>query len=302
LGPYRDLVDICRRNADKRINRRALEALIKAGAFDCFGHTRAVLMAALDQVLQITDQHQKAAVSGQSDFFGLATEAVDEVAPLNVDYATGVREWSAEELLACEKETLGLYLSGHPIDRYRTELSAFASSSLSEIRPGKRRIAGFIMSVRIIKTRRGRMAVISLDDQTARVEVTVYREVYERNLDKLVTDSMVIIEGECSVDEFSGDHAVQASEIMTLDEARNRLARALVLSLSENALTNGFVHELETMIGGHEHGRCPVAIEYTRADSRARLKLSERWRVNLSEGLLDGLKRQFGAQHVHLEY
>ena len=301
-GAYRDLVDICRRNADKRINRRALEALIKAGAFDCFGHSRAVLMAALEQVLQITDQHQKAAVSGQSDFFGLATEAIDEVAPLNVDYAAGVREWSTDELLACEKETLGLYLSGHPIDRYRTELSAFASSSLSEIRPGKRRIAGFIMSVRIIKTRRGRMAVISLDDQTARVEVTVYRDVYERNLDKLVTDSMVIIEGDCSVDEFSGEHAVQASEIMTLDEARNRLARALVLSLSETALVNGFVHELETMLGGHDHGRCPVAIEYTRIASRVRLKLSERWRVNLSEGLLDGLKRHFGAQHVHLEY
>ena len=301
-GPYRDLVDICRRNSDKRINRRALEALIKAGAFDCFGHSRAVLMAALDQVLQITDQHQKAAVSGQSDFFGLATEAVDEVAPLNVDYASGVREWSAEELLACEKETLGLYLSGHPIDRYRAELSAFASSSLSEIRPGKRRIAGFIMSVRIIKTRRGRMAVISLDDQTARVEVTVYREVYERNLDKLVTDMMVIIEGECSMDEFSGEHAVQASEIMTLDEARNRLARALVLNLGEPRLVNGFVHELKTMIGGHAHGRCPIAIEYTRPHSRARLKLGDGWRVNLSEGLLDGLKRHFGEQYVHLEY
>ena len=301
-GLYRDLVDLCRRNADKRVNRRALEALIKAGAFDCFGHSRAVLMAALEQVLQITEQHQKAAVSGQSDFFGLATEAVNEVAPLNIDYASGVREWSKDELLACEKETLGLYLSGHPIDRYRAELSAFASSSLAELKPGKRRIAGLIMSVRIIKTRRGRMAVISLDDGTARVEVTVYREVFERNLDKLVTESIVIIEGECSVDEFSGEHAVQASEIMTIDEARNRLARALVLSMSEAALDKTFVHELETMIAGHANGRCPIAIEYVRADSRARLKLGERWRVNVSEGLLDGLKRHLGAQHVHLEY
>ena len=301
-GLYRDLVDLCRRNADKRVNRRALEALIKAGAFDCFGHSRAVLMAALEQVLQITEQHQKAAVSGQSDFFGLATEAVNEVAPLNIDYASGVREWSKDELLACEKETLGLYLSGHPIDRYRAELSAFASSSLAELKPGKRRIAGLIMSVRIIKTRRGRMAVISLDDGTARVEVTVYREVFERNLDKLVTESIVIIEGECSVDEFSGEHAVQASEIMTIDEARNRLARALVLSMSEAELAKTFVHELETMIAGHANGRCPIAIEYSRADSRARLKLGERWRVNVSEGLLDGLKRHLGAQHVHLEY
>jgi DNA polymerase-3 subunit alpha len=146
------------------------------------------------------------------------------------------------------------------------------------------------------------MAVISLDDQTARVEVTVYRDVFERNLDKLVTDSIVIIEGECSVDEFSGDHAVQASEIMTIDEARNRLARALVLSMSEAELNNGFVHELETMIAGHANGRCPIAIEYARANARARLKLGEQWRVNVSEGLLDGLKRHFGAQHVHLEY
>ena len=301
-GVYRDMVDLCRRNSDKRINRRALDALIKAGAFDCFGHSRAVLMTALDQILQITDQHQQAAVSGQSDFFGLATEPTDQAAALNIDYARGVREWSKEELLACEKETLGLYLSGHPIDRYRTELSAFVSASLSELKPGKKRIAGLIMAVRIIKTRRGRMAVLSLDDSTARVEVTVYRDAFERNLDKLVSDALVVIEGECSVDEFSGEHALQAAEIMTIDEARNRLARMLVLNMSESELHNGFVHELESMIAGHANGRCPIAIEYARADSRARLRLGEQWRVNVSEGLLDGLKRHFGAQHVHLEY
>ena len=301
-GAYRDMVDLCRRNSDKRINRRALEALIKAGAFDCFGHARAVLMTALDQILQITDQHQQAAVSGQSDFFGLATEPTDQAAALNIDYARGVREWSKEELLACEKETLGLYLSGHPIDRYRTELSAFVSASLSELKPGKKRIAGLIMAVRIIKTRRGRMAVLSLDDSTARVEVTVYRDAFERNLDKLVSDALVVIEGECSVDEFSGEHALQAAEIMSIDEARNRLARMLVLNMSESELHNGFVHELESMIAGHANGRCPIAIEYARADSRARLRLGEQWRVNVSEGLLDGLRRHFGAQHVHLEY
>ncbi|MGE0860309.1 MAG: DNA polymerase III subunit alpha, partial [Gammaproteobacteria bacterium] len=301
-GPYKDLVDLCRRNADKRINRRALEALIKAGAFDCFDHARAVLMAALDQVLQITDQHQKASVSGQSDFFGLATEAADAPPPLEIAYATGVAEWTVEEILACEKETLGLYLSGHPIDRYRAELSSFASSSLAELKPGKKRIAGMIMAVRIIKTRRGRMAVVTLDDGTARIEVTVYRDTFERNLEKLVSDALVVVEGECSIDEFSGDHAVQANEIMTIDEARNRLARALVLNVRDASCANGFVRELEGMITPHAPGRCPIAIEYARAEARARLKLGEQWRVNLSENLLEGLKRHFGAQHVHVEY
>ena len=76
----------------------------------------------------------------------------------------------------------------------------------------------------------------------------------------------------------------------------------LVLNMSESELHNGFVHELESMIAGHANGRCPIAIEYARADSRARLRLGEQWRVNVSEGLLDGLRRHFGAQHVHLEY
>ncbi|MCZ6893317.1 MAG: DNA polymerase III subunit alpha [Gammaproteobacteria bacterium] len=303
-GDYRDILDLCRRNCEKRINRRALEALIKAGALDCLGRSRPVLMATVDRVLQITEQHMKATASGQSDFFGLATTTGDEGAPSSSDlqYASGVREWSQDELLACEKETLGLYLSGHPIDRYADELSSFASCTLSELRPGRKRVAGLIISVRIVKTRNGRMAVASLDDKTARIEVTVYREAFERYLHKLVTDHIVVIEGNCDVDDFTGDHSLQADEIITMEEARNRHARALVVNVSEPDLNNGFVTSLQLLIENYSNGRCPIAVEYLRSDCRARLQLGENWRVNATDTLLDGLRERFGDRQVEVEY
>ncbi|MEE2982880.1 MAG: DNA polymerase III subunit alpha [Pseudomonadota bacterium] len=303
-GEYRDILDLCRRNCEKRINRRALEALIKAGALDCFGRSRPVLMATVDRVLQITGQHLKAIASGQSDFFGLAAAAGDEDAAYSSDlyYASGVREWSQDELLACEKETLGLYLSGHPIERYAVELAAFASCTLGELRPGRKRIAGLVISVRIVKTRNGRMAVVLLDDKTARIEVKVYQEALERYLHKLVTDHVVAIEGNCDVDDFTEAHSVQADEIFTMEEARNRHARALVVNVSEPDLNDGFVSSLHLLIENYSNGRCPIAIEYLRPDCRARLQLGEKWRVNVTDTLLDGLRGHFGDRQIKVEY
>jgi DNA polymerase III subunit alpha len=303
-GPYLDLADLCKRNAEHKLNRRALEALIKAGALDSLGDSRPMLMAALDGVLQITEQHVKAKASGQSDFFGLETSAgtTEDADVLDLSALADVRPWSKEEILAGEKETLGLYLSGHPIDRYRHELDSFASCSLADLKPGKKRIAGLIMGVRIIKTRRGRMAIATLDDQTARIEVTVYREVFERCLEKLVNDQIVVIEGKCEVDEFSGEHRIQSEDIMSLDEARNRLAKAMVVNVSESQISNGFMDTLKTMISTHGNGKCPVAVEYACSNCRARLQFDDNWRVQVNDTLIDGLREYLGEQCVDIEY
>lgn len=304
-GSYRDLVDLCKRNASKKLNRRALEAVIKAGALDCFGSRRPVLMASLDHVLQVTEQHVKAEVSGQSDFFGLATnaEATEHDQAIDIDAMTEVRDWTPEELLAGEKETLGLYLSGHPLDRYRAEIGQFVSCPLADLKPGKKRIAGLIMAVRFIKTRRGRMAIATLDDKSARVEVTVYREAFERYMDKLVVDQIVVVEGKCDIDDFSGEHSIQAEEILHLDEARNRLAQALVLDVSPQQLANGFVDSLEGFIQQHDgESSCPVAIEYNQGSCHARIRLGPDWQVRLNDKLLDGLRSYLGDAAVVVEY
>ena len=212
-----------------------------------------------------------------------------------------VRAWSKDELLACEKETLGLYLSGHPIDRYSVELASFASCTLAELTLGRKRVAGLIMSVRTIKTRRGRMAVVTLDDKTARIEITVYREVFEQHVDQLVADQIVVIEGKSDIDDFTGDHSIEADKIMTIEQARNHLARALVLSVSESELGNGFIATLESLITT-SNGRCPIAIEYFRPEGCARLRLGDKWKVNATDTLIDGLKRLLGKRQVVIEY
>ena len=167
---------------------------------------------------------------------------------------------------------------------------------------GRKRVAGLIMGVRVIKTRRGRMAIVSIDDKTARAEVTVYREAFDKFLDKLIADRIVVIEGQCDVDEYSGNFSLQAEDIMTIDEARNRLARALVLRVDESLGSNDLVDDIQGVIGKHRQGECPIAVEYVRCDSRARLKLGEAWRVAVNDALIEDMRHCFGPEHVYLEY
>jgi DNA polymerase III subunit alpha len=302
-GAYRDLFDLCRRNDARKLNRRVLEALIKAGALDTFGARRRGLMTILEQALQAAEQQAKAAALGQSDLFGGAREgnahdALDEAAWAR---ALASEEWSQPQLLNWEKDTLGLYLSGHPIDRYRDELVGLSALRLVDLKPGRRRAAGLIVALRFTKSRRGRMAILTLDDNTARVEVTVYNEVLEAAVDKLATDRLVIIDGECSVDEFNGEPTLNAQAILSMDEARQRYARAVVIAL-EGSAVNALTDTLHSALKNYGRGTCPVAIDYASGAARARLRLSDEWRVLACEALLEQLRGQLGIAAIRVEY
>ena len=204
-------------------------------------------------------------------------------------------------MLGWEKETLGLYLSGHPIDRHRRELASLAGTRIAELRPGKRRVAGLIVAVRFMRSRRGRMAVLTLDDSTARMEVTVYNETLEAAQDKVIEDRIVIVEGECSVDEFSGDNALNAQRIWSLDELRQQFARTLVLQVNADASAD-LVPLLRTLLADHAPGNCGVAIDYARHDVCARVLLADDWRVRPSAQLLEQLESRLGTDAVSIEY
>jgi DNA polymerase-3 subunit alpha len=302
-GPYRDIFDLCRRNDGRRMNKRVLEALIKAGALDSMGARRRGLMNLVEHAMQAAEQQAKAAAVGQVDLFGGAAAApvADPVELGAWRAACEVDEWSQQQVLGWEKETLGLYLSGHPMDRYLKELGGLVSGRLSDLRPGKRRVAGLIVALRFMKSRRGRMAVLTLDDSTARVEVTVYNEALEAALDKVVEDRVVIIDGECSVDEFSGDHALNAQKITTIDELRQSLARSVVLSVDAAAF-NGLVPFLRSTLADYAPGSCAVAVEYRIDGAAARVRLADDWRVKATDKLLDNLQARLGDDAVRIEY
>jgi DNA polymerase-3 subunit alpha len=302
-GPYRDIFDLCRRNDGRRLNKRVLEALIKAGALDTMGARRRGLMNLVEHAMQAAEQQAKAAAVGQVDLFGgaAATPVAD---PVEVDAwrnACGIDEWSQQQLLGWEKETLGLYLSGHPMDRYARELSGLVSGGLADLRPGHRTVAGLIVALRFLKGKRGRMAIMTLDDNTARVEVTVYNDVLDSVLEKVVEDRVVIVEGECKVDDFSGDHALNAQKITTVDELRQARARRLVLCVDASGFS-GLVPFLQATLADYAPGPCAVAVEYRIEGAAARVRLADDWRVKATDKLLDNLQARLGDDAVRVEY
>ena len=303
-GPYRDIFDVCCRNDARKLNKRALEALIKAGALDCLGATRRGLASISAHAIQVSEQQARAAAVGQGDMFGLGDDRED--AP-NVDAeawarALATEEWPDKELLGWEKETLGLYLSGHPIDRYEHELCGLSTCRLADLKPGKqRRVVGLIVGVRMTKSRRGQMAIVTLDDKTARAEITVFSDVLDACLDRIVNDRMCMVIGDCTLDEFTGEHAIKADMVLGLDDARNEYASALKLTL-DSKFENGKLDTLKSTLKAYGPGRCPVTIEYANGCATARLRLSDDWRVTISDGLLEHCEAQFGENTAQIEY
>ena len=308
-GPYRDLFDICRRIDPKKANRRAVEAMIRAGAVDGLGPGRSVMMASLDNAFQIAEQHLKDHVSGQNDLFGLnadggVTQTGRAKKPLSPPFVM-VPEWSDTQRLAGEKETLGLYLTGHPIDRYETELSAMTTGCLIDLKGAPKQsviIAGLVMTIRTRNSRRGRIAFVSLDDRTARAELTLYSDVFRHYGSLVVKDRLIVVEGSVGVNDDSGRNTITAAKIYDIDQARATFAKCLLIHIETNSTGNGFVRELKEILNPFREGRCPVAVHYLNARAEAHLRLGEQWRVTLTDSLLDTLKASFGERSVQIEY
>ncbi|MFL6622045.1 MAG: DNA polymerase III subunit alpha [Sulfurifustis sp.] len=299
-GPFKDLFDFCKRIDARRINRRVLESLIKAGACDTLGVHRAALMASLTKAIAEADQHAAAAAAGQEDLFGGLTAPADSTAVYEV-----AAEWSEEQRLDGEKETLGLYLTGHPIARYAEELKRIISATIAELRPTDDRaivVAGLVVGMRVMQTRRGdRMAFITLDDRTGRLELAVFSELFERHRDLLVKDVLLVVKGHVSVDEYTGGFKMSAEEIYNIDQARGVFGSRLIIHVDASTAANGFMDELRQILAPSQ-GPCPVWVRYRGETAEAELVLGEEWKVSPSNAVLERLSRLAGERNVQIEY
>ncbi len=298
-GPYRDLLDLCLRVDARKANRRVLEALIQAGAMDSLGPDRGWLLATLDPAMQTAGQSVKDRASGQHDLFGFSAEAAAET--LGQGDPKALR-WSDDQRLAGERETLGLYLSGHPIDRYEDELNGLLSCRLRDLRPGARRIGGLVLALRHTDRGRGRIAIATLDDHSARIEVVVYPEALKRYAEVLVKDRVLIAEGACRVDEVTDAYTLVAEKLLDLPQARAAYARGLIVGIDEARFANGAIPDLQRLLETHRGGRCPVFIDYRGGEASGRLRLGDAWRVDLSDALLEKLRALFAGGQVTIDY
>lgn len=313
-GPFKDLADFCQRLDSKKVNKRVLEALINAGAMDDFiaqdeglNQGRARLNAQMPQAIQGAEQLARNAAVGISDLFGgIAEPAVD-----NALSQIKVSPMTAMQRLHGEKDTLGLFLTGHPIDGYESEIRQFCRTPIKDLRTGKQSqwVAGMVVSQRVMKTKRGSsMGFLVLDDRTARLEVSLFAEAFEQYGSKVSKDELLVVEGEIQHDEFNGGTALRASRILTVDEARQRFSRALELDFSQCSLPQGFNEQLKKLVQPYRAqalgtvGSCPIVLLYQHAGAVARIVLGEPWRVQASDDLLQSLTREFGQDHVKLTY
>jgi DNA polymerase-3 subunit alpha len=240
-GPFKNLFDFCSRIDARKVNKRALDALVRSGSFDTIGPdgdnperdldiTRAILLAALPEAVKTADQQQANHNAGMVDFFGdsLLGQGSDNDDPYENFYR--VRRWTMKERLNGENETIGLYLTGHPIDEYEAEIKHLVSSRISRIVADKKsiRIAGLVVAMRVMKTKRGdTMGFITLDDRTARMEVAVFADTYNEYRDKLVKDALLIVEGQVSNDDYSGGLKMRANKVTPLEQARQEKLRSI---------------------------------------------------------------------------
>jgi DNA polymerase-3 subunit alpha len=315
-GPFKDLFDFCARIDLKRVNKRTLDGLIRSGALDRLGpffydepkqyqanidRNRGVLLAALEGAIQAAEQTARSHDSGHADLFGgLFVEADADV------YANlrSAKEVTLKERLRGEKETLGLYLTGHPIDEYEGEIRRFARQRIVDLKPSResQTIAGLIIALRVMKNKKGdKMGFITLDDRSGRIEASLFADSFQAAQSLLQTDAMVVVEGEVSTDDFSGGLRLRAKRVMSLEEARTGLAESLRLNLRAEALKGDRLRWLGELCKKHR-GACPITLDYTGQEAKALLQFGEAWRIDPADSLIQALRDQFGRENVFLQY
>jgi len=303
-GPFEDIFDFCRRIDIKKVNKRAMEALIRSGAMDKLGPGRAQLMASIDKAIQQADQQSRNDAAGMMDMFGEMLQGGTDGDDLFSDVAQ-IREWPEKERLKGEKDTLGLYLTGHPFDEYEQEVRRFVRSPIAELKPGKspQRVAGLVVAQRTMKTRTGStMCFITLDDRSARIEATLFSEAFFENRELLQSDQVVVVEGQVSHDDYSGQMKMRVSSVMDVAAARQQFSRGIRLALHAEQLNNGLLDELDSTLRMFRSEGSPVWIEYTGARASTRIELGESWRVQPDDKLLFELRHLVGDQSVELVY
>src|SRR5690606_9791141 len=264
---------------------------------------RAVMLAAMEEAIKLADQQSRNAASGMSDLFG---DTVAASAPeIGYHGFSSVRRFTIKERLNGEKETLGLYLTGHPVDEYIDELAFFVPDRISHLKPARepQLVAGLVLGRRGMKNKKGEtMAFVVLDDRSGRLEVAIFADKYREYRDKIVKDALLVIEGVVSEDDYSGGLKMRAEAVRTLYEARLNYVRGLTLSVSREKLLVTGVDNLVRLLEPFRHGSCPVTVHYQGQGAEGKIRLGNEWTINPEDELLHKLRDSFGLGAVQLDY
>jgi DNA polymerase-3 subunit alpha len=304
-GNFKSMADLCERIASRKVTKRILETLIKAGAFDSLGKNRNSLLAHLPEVLRMAEQKHRADAVGQSDLFGgsMVVESDEKVAP-------NLPEWEERERLRLEKNALGLYLTGHPINEYEDEIKQLRSHKLSDLAEddGTQKyqkvpviLAGLVSAIRTQNTEKGKRAFVQLDDKSAYYEIFIFSNVYEEFEHLIQKEEVLIIEGSLNTD-FSGNMRLRINTLHDIASARKTFARRLQLKVKKAQTKDGLIDQLEVLLASQENANCPVFIHYETDEASAQIRLGEDIFSPLDNESLNSLKELLGKNRVRIYY
>ena len=312
-GPFRDLFDFCSRVDKRAVNRRVVEALVRAGAFDFLddgGAHRASLLASVGVALEAAGQAERNAM--QSSLFGGESAAQHKPA------LVAAPRWTEAQRLREEKTALGFYLSGHPFAEHRAEIGKFVKANLKSVAASSEAegmrtqlMAGVVEAIRFQRTQQGRMVIVNLSDGTATQEITVYNEVFDQYRDLMKEDTVIVVEAKVrSVRRSVGEEGeavftrITAERIYDLPGARSRFARAVRLSLNGQASSAGASSsaKLKSLLEPYRNGQCSVEVRYRNGGASVEMQLGDNWRVSLDDALLQSLSEWLRPENVEVVY
>ena len=295
-GPYQSLADFCSRINRQIVNRRSIESMIRAGAFDSVQANRAALLASLPMAVEAAEQAARSA--SQASLFG---DDTNEVVAIEL---AKVEPWDLRRTLIEEKAALGFFVSGHMFDAWRDEVRRVVTKSLNQITPSRdtQWLAGTIASMRTQMTRRGKMLFATLDDGTAQIEVALFNELFEANRNRLREDHLLVVSGRVALDEYSGGMRVSVDEIFDLQAMRQARARALKIQLNGNADAKKLQEVLAPYRAAEPQQGMTVEVAYETQGAQCVLRLGEQWRVHVPDELIQTLTQWVDTGNVEIRY
>jgi DNA polymerase-3 subunit alpha len=262
-------------------------------------------MAALDDAIKTAEQNAANRDSGMADLFGDVLPGPESGSGEAYARFLHAQPWSDKERLGGERDTLGLYITGHPIDEYQEEVRRFAPNRIADLRDDRNAsqvIVGLVMETRTMNTQRGTMGIMKLDDSSGQIEVTLFSDTYTQYRELMVKDTIVIAEGRISVSDKTQKLEMRANSLRSLEQARQSYAQDLTIEVDAERVDDRFADLLEQTLASAAGGNCPVSLIYRQPHNSARIRLGERWQVIPSDDLIRELRTVVGTERVFLQY
>ncbi len=296
-GPFKSLFDFTSRLDLRKVNRRVIESLVKAGAFDEIEKNRASLLASISLAINYADQAN--ANIGQNNLFEASED--QEVSLITVE------SWDKQKQLLEEKEALGFYFSGHPFTYYKKMIREFIPTKLSDLTPREAPylVAGIISDVRYKMTSRGKIAIITLDDSEGRMDMVVGSKVLNEFYELIKEDQLLFVDGRVSHDDFTGGNRINVIKVFDLLSIQSSKAQLLKIILDDQAKPDELKSLLKPFCNGAfgaDIKKCRVKVEYHNQQGKVELMLGPEWSVALHEDLIFGLVSSFEDDNVKILY